>query len=174
MKQVFAMTVVQTLFLFLLLAASGQAQAQGTVYRCGNEYTNAVKDAKEAQARGCKLVEGGNVTIIQAPRPPANSGGASQAPVRAPTSAGAPDSPEQRARESDTRMILESELKKAEARQADLLREYNNGEPEKMGSEARNYQKYLDRVADLKASIARNDSDIAGIKRELARLPPAR
>jgi hypothetical protein len=71
-------------------------------------------------------------------------------------------------------MILESELKKAEARQADLLREYNNGEPEKMGSEARNYQKYLDRVADLKASIARNDSDIAGIKRELARLPPAR
>ena len=159
----------------LALLMAGGAQAQGNVYRCGNEYTNAVKDAKEAQARGCKLVEGGNVTIIQTPRPPANSGNsANQAPVRAPTSAGAPDSPEQRARESDTRMILESELKKAEARQADLLREYNNGEPEKMGSESRNYQKYLDRTADLKASIARNDSDIAGIKRELARLPPAR
>ena len=78
---------------------------------------------------------------------------------------------EQRARDSDARAILESELKKAESRQAELLREYNNGEPEKMGIEARNYQKYLDRVAKLKASIARNDSDIAGIKREIARLP---
>jgi hypothetical protein len=159
----------------MLAAMAPPAQAQGTVYRCGNEYTNNVRDAKDAQARGCKLVEGGNVTIIQAPRQGGNAGGggSSAAPaVRAPTAAPAPsDNAEQRARESDTRMILESELRKAEARQADLLREYNNGEPEKMGSEARNYQKYLDRVADLKASIARNDSDIAGIKRELARLP---
>ncbi|WP_239467071.1 hypothetical protein [Rhodoferax koreensis] len=152
----------------LVLMASG-AQAQGNVYRCGNEYTNSVKDAKEAQARGCKLVEGGNVTVIQTPRQGGNSG-AGQAPVRAPV-APPPDNAEQRARDSDTRMILESELRKAEARQTDLLREYNNGEPEKMGSEARNYQKYLDRVAELKAAIARNDSDIAGIKRELARLP---
>jgi hypothetical protein len=47
--------------------------------------------------------------------------------------------------------------------------EYNNGEPEKMGNESRNHQKYLDRVAELKASIARNESDIAGIRRELGR-----
>jgi glycine/D-amino acid oxidase-like deaminating enzyme len=166
MKHVLAMTTMA------LLATA--AQAQGSVYRCGNEYTNSVKDAREAQARGCKLVEGGNVTIIQAPRAPAGGTAGNAGPVRAPAAGGAPDNNEQRARDSDTRMILESELKKAEARQAELLREYNNGEPEKMGSEARNYQKYLDRVADLKASIARNDSDIAGIKRELARLPPAR
>ncbi len=159
MKSVFFLTLT-------LLAAT--SQAQGTVYRCGNEYTNSVKDAKDAQARGCKLVEGGNVTVIQAPRP--SGGNANQGAVRAPAPA-SNDGAEQRARESDTRMILESELRKAEARQADLLKEYNNGEPEKMGSEARNYQKYLDRVAELKASIARNDSDIAGIKRELARLP---
>lgn len=38
-----------------------------------------------------------------------------------------------------------------------------------MGSEARNHQKYLDRVAELKASIARNLSDIASIRRELGR-----
>jgi hypothetical protein len=29
-------------------------------------------------------------------------------------------------------------------------------------------------VAELKASIARNESDIAGLKRELARLPPSK
>jgi hypothetical protein len=51
-----------------------------------------------------------------------------------------------------------------------LLRQYNNGEPEKQGGESRNYQKYLDRVAELKADLARNDSDIAGIRRELGRI----
>ena len=70
-------------------------------------------------------------------------------------------------------MILEAELRKAEARQADLLREYNNGEPEKMGPEFRNHQKYLDRVADLKSSIERNESDLSGLRRELDRLPSA-
>ncbi|RYG11487.1 MAG: hypothetical protein EON92_10440, partial [Burkholderiales bacterium] len=79
------------------------------------------------------------------------------------------DAGDQRARDSDARVILDAELKKAEARQAELVKEYNNGEPEKQGAEGRNYQKYLDRVAELKASIARNESDIAGIRRELGR-----
>src|SRR5687768_2783626 len=48
--------------LALLLAAS-LAQAQGTrIYRCGNSYTN---DTAQAQAQGCKLVEGGNVTVVE-------------------------------------------------------------------------------------------------------------
>ena len=81
------------------------------------------------------------------------------------------DVADQRAKESDARLILESELKRAEARQAELQREYNNGEPERLGPETRNHQKYLDRVAELKAAISRNEGDIAGIKRELARVP---
>jgi hypothetical protein len=52
-----------------------------------------------------------------------------------------------------------------------MQKEYNNGEPERLGDE-RNYQKYLDRVADLKAGLARKESDIAAIKRELSKLPP--
>ena len=51
----------------------------------------------------------------------------------------------------------------------ELQKEYNNGEPERRGDE-RNYQKYLDRVADLKANIGRKEADIAAIKRELAKL----
>ena len=81
---------------------------------------------------------------------------------------------DQRARDSDSRAILETELRKAESRQAELLKEYNNGEPDKLGPETRNHQKYLDRVAELKASILRNESDIAGIKRELGRVPAPR
>jgi len=68
--------------------------------------------------------------------------------------------------------VLESELRKAESKQAELLKEYNNGQPEKQGSESRNYQKYLDRTAEMKAQIDRNESDIAGIRRELGRLSP--
>jgi len=52
-----------------------------------------------------------------------------------------------------------------------LKREYNNGEPERLGNE-RNYQKYLDRTAELKSGVARKESDIAAIKRELTKLPP--
>ncbi|MEO6624864.1 MAG: hypothetical protein ABIN37_08540 [Burkholderiaceae bacterium] len=147
--------------------------AQGQIYRCGNEYTNAVKDANKAH---CKLVEGGNVTVVQGFKSP--SAAAAGQPVRVAaansTSATRTDSAEQRGRDSDARLILESELKKAESRQSDLLREYNAGEPDKRGDEARNYQKYLDRVADIKASIARNEGDIAGIRRELSRVPVAK
>lgn len=156
---------------FLLMAGllhAGSGLAQDRIYRCGNEYTN---NATDAQGRGCKLVEGGNVTVVQGTKPTAAATGGSN-PVRvanAPQSGARVDPGEQRARDNDARGILESELKKAEARHAELLREYNNGEPEKRGDEARNYQKYLDRVAELKASLARNNSDIAGIKRELGR-----
>ncbi|GHC98684.1 hypothetical protein GCM10007320_54610 [Pseudorhodoferax aquiterrae] len=150
-----------------MLAPAAWAQ----VYRCGNEYTNNIRDVREAQQRGCKLVEGGNVTVIEGPKP---RPGATAGPVRAPAAA-APRSEDsaQRTRDAEARRILEAELKKAEARQAELLKEYNNGEPEKMGIESRNHQRYLDRVAEMKAAIARNDSDIAGIKREIARLPAA-
>jgi hypothetical protein len=152
-------------FVFPLLVIAcciGAAHAADErIYRCGNEYTNTVT---EAQAKTCKLISGGNVTIIPGIKPP---------PPKAGASGQKSDTPDQRAKDSDARLILDSELKRAEAKQAELLREYNNGEPERLGPEARNNQKYLDRVAALKAAIARNDSDIAGIKRELARLAPA-
>ena len=96
-------------------------------------------------------------------------------PIRstsAPPSAPRIDTPQQRARDADAKAILQQELSRAEARHAELLKEYNNGEPDKIGGEARNHQKYLDRVAELKAAIERNQSDIEGIKRELGRLGP--
>lgn len=160
------------LFSLAALAAT-HVHAQSTrIWRCGNTYTNS---QSEAQANGCKLMDGGNVTVVEGTR--VNN------PVRvvAAPAAGTPvgggqpsqriDNADQRARDADARLILEAELKKAETRHAELVKEYNNGEPEKLGPETRNYQKYLDRVAELKASIARSESDIAGIRRELGRVP---
>ena len=66
---------------------------------------------------------------------------------------------------------IEAELRKAEERLAQARKEYANGEPVKQGIESRNYQRYLDRVAELKAAVARAESDVAGLQRELGRLP---
>ena len=166
----------KTLITLLLIAATVPAvQAQDRIYRCGNEYTNNAQQAKE---RGCKLVEGGNVTVVQGTRPasaaaPATSGGGAAATSSATSPATAPrvSNNEQKSRDSDARAILESELRKAEARHAELLKEYNNGAPERNALDLRNPQRYTERTAELKASVARSESDIAGIKREIARLP---
>ena len=61
-------------------------------------------------------------------------------------------------------------MRRDEATLAQMLKEFNNGEPERLGSE-RNFQRYLDRVAEMKAAIARKESDIAALKRELSKLP---
>lgn len=158
--------------LSLLLAGAGNAAWAQQVFRCagvGGSTPEYINNAKEAQTRSCKLVSGGNVTVVQS----TPVGSTPKSAVRVATAAGprTDGSPEQRARDSDSRAILEAELKKAEAKLAEQQKEFNNGEPEKQGIEGRNYQRYLDRVAELKDSIARNQSDIAGLKREISRLP---
>ena len=151
-------------------AFAQSAEGSGVMYRCpGNDYNNTIS-AKEAKDRGCKTIEGAPITVIQTTRPKAAapSGGASPA-ASSPASARV-DPAAQRARDSDARRILEDELRAEEQRLAALQKDYNNGEPERQGNE-RNYQKYLDRVNEMKAAIARKESDIGAIKRELGKLP---
>jgi hypothetical protein len=159
----------------LLLGVGHGAWAQ-QIYRCAGvggsapEYINNVKDA---QSRGCSLVSGGNVTVVQG-APVSRSSPPARAATGNPAPAGQRSNDSdtvQRARDSDARLILEAELKKSEARLAELQKEYNNGEPAKQGIEARNYQRYLDRVNELKESLARSQSDVASLRREIARLP---
>ncbi|MDV7393777.1 hypothetical protein RZS08_20535, partial [Arthrospira platensis SPKY1] len=55
---------------------------------------------------------------------------------------------------------------------------YADGQPPKQGIEGRNHQRYLDRVAELRAAVNRAEADVTGIQRELERLrapsaPPA-
>ncbi len=155
--------------------AAAQTQVRNVVYRCpGNPvlYTDSISD-KEAKERGCRTIEGAPITVIQGNPPRARSGGT---PVPAATStsrlepSARVEPNEQRARDSDRRAILAAELRRDEQSLAEMQREYNGGEPERRGDE-RNYQKYIDRVAEMKASIARKESDVAAIKRELSKLP---
>jgi len=148
--------------------AVAQGPAGTVVYRCpGNPvlYTDALT-AQEAKDKGCRTIEGAPITVIPSTR------------LRGAAPASAPRPPEtrvdptdQRSRDSDARRILEAELRQDEAQLAAMLKEYNNGEPERLGSE-RNFQRYLDRVAEMKAAIARKESDVAALRRELGMLPP--
>ena len=166
------------ILLGVLLMSANYAIAQNKVYRCPpvDKITHFTDNKVEADSKGCSLMTGGNITVVQGTR----VGGAEPVRVASVTpKASTPsnsnsnsprnDSTEQKNRDSDSRGILESELKKAEAKQAELLKEYNNGEPDRNALEIKNPQRYADRIAELKANIARNDSDIAGIKRELGR-----
>ena len=154
---------------FAMIASAGAADGGGVMYRCpGNDYNNTIS-AKEAKDRGCKTIEGAPITVIQGTKPKAAAPGPSQTAVSSPAGSRV-DPAAQRARDSDARRILEDELRAEEQRLAALQKDYNNGEPERQGNE-RNYQKYLDRVTEMKAAIARKESDIAAIRRELGKLP---
>jgi len=145
--------------IFVLLSLTwmlgGVARAQDKIYRCGNEYTNTPPQDSTVK---CTVIGPTSVTVVPAVKVPAQ------------TTAQAPRSDAQRSKDADARFILEAELRKAQARQAELVKEYNNGEPEKAASETRNFQRYADRVAEMKANIQRNDADIASIQREIARI----
>jgi len=146
----------------LLLAAPGAQAAQEIYYRCPNNVFTNTLTPREAEAKGCKAMEAQQPTTIPAPKvraPATVSPGASGSRVEVQ---------EQKARDSDARKILQDELIKAQGRLDVLQKEYNNGQPERQGDE-KNYQKYLDRTADLKAQIDRTQADITAITRELSK-----
>lgn len=155
----------------LLPAAAAQAQDK-PVYRCPGPpvlYTDALS-SQEARDRGCRAIEGVPVTVVPATKPRAAAPSTPTAPSAARSGEGRVDPAEQRARDSDARRILADELRREEERLTELRKEFNNGQPERRGDE-RNYQKYLDRTAEMRAAIQRKEADVAALKRELSKLP---
>jgi hypothetical protein len=143
-----------------------------TVYRCpNNEYTN---DPTTAKAKNCTVVQP-NISTVDGPSLPVkerkSDGGSNRGEnVRGETgNKSSRNSPEQKARESDRRRILEDELKSAEDKLAELKKDYNNGEPERRGDE-RNYSRYQERVSQIKADVTRAEADVSALKRELNNL----
>ena len=173
--RVLSARVLTALVLTALLSPMPAAAQAGAVYRCPGPpvlYTDALR-AEEARERGCRTIEGAPITVIQAtkPRPAAAAAVAGSGASVARSGEAKVDPAAQRQRDGDARRILEAEFKREEDKLVVQRREYNNGEPERRGEE-RNFQRYLDRVADMKAGIARTESDIAALKREIAKLAP--
>ena len=153
------------------------AQTPAEIYRCGNAYTNQPVPGVE-----CTRMGAAPVTVIEGTRVHANSAApASPAPTAqsaVPRSKPPPDTAThtkvdaqaQKERDQQARQILEAELAKATVAQAEIARLWNNGEPNKQGDEFKNPAKYQQRVAELRMALLRSEADMAGLRRELARL----
>jgi hypothetical protein len=158
--------------LLMLFAFSPAWSQEKPVYRCPGPpvlYTDSLS-AQEAKERNCRTIEGAPITIVSAPKPRAAVANNS-APAASRPGESRIDPADQRARDTDAKRILADELRREEDRLAQMRKDFNNGEPERNGDE-RNFQKYQDRVVEMKAALARKEADVAAIKRELAKLPP--
>ena len=152
----------------------GSAQAE--IYRCelGNgvvEYNNTLTAGRD---KNCKKIDLPQITTIPAPKIPATQAGGARA-ASSVTQTAAKSSPSdfpkvdastQKARDTDRRRIIEDELKKEEGKLSELKKDYNSGEPERQGDE-RNFQKYMDRVQKMKEDIARGESNVGALRKEL-------
>jgi hypothetical protein len=159
------------LSVFTLWAVPAPAQDK-PVYRCPGPpvlYTDGIS-ATEAKERNCRTIEGAPITIVSAAKPRVASVANPGAPGASRPADARIDPADQRARDTDAKRILADELRREEDRLVAMRKDFNNGEPERQGDE-RNFQKYQDRVADMKAALARKEADVAAIRRELAKLP---
>ncbi len=153
---------VTTILSLGLLA--GSAHASSGIYLCtdkkGNkEYrnTNITKD--------CKKVDLPYLTTIPAPVAPKPEPQRSEESKKFPQV----DKSKQEALDKERKKILEDELRAEKKKLSTQKKEYNNGEPERLGSE-RNYQRYLDRVKQMKENIERTEKNIDALQREVQKM----
>ena len=160
MRKIFCYLVLSSA---LMMASHSWAQQ---TWRCpGNVYTN---DSTEAQKIGdCKPLNSDTVTVIPGPEPSQTQNGSSNADADAERqqNAGQED-----ALKSQMRAALEAQLEQKRQELDKLQAEYNNGKPQRMGPEFRNYQLYLNRVERLKNEITQKQQEMQQIQEQLSTL----
>ena len=158
-------TTVALIGACMLLAPVGMAQS---MWRCpGGYYTNNDKEAYNVG--GCERVTSDSVSVIPPPDPstkvippPPVVEEPPQSQPQPQVESPKPD-PEVEKRKARERRQLAKKKKELEV----LQKEYKNGEPDKMGPEFRNYQKYLDRVERMKKDIDKKNAEIEKLQSNL-------
>ena len=154
--------------LIVMFAIIAPAFADGDVYLCvgadgSKEYKNT------GSVKGCKKVDVPGLTLIPAPaKRPASIQTASLKSASVPVDFPKVDSGTQKLRDNDRRQILLDEMKSEQDKLAALMKDYNNGEPERQGDE-HNYAKYQERVTAMRDNISRTEKNIEALQRELKR-----
>lgn len=92
---------------------------------------------------------------------------AKTAPPAASTNVPNVDSATQQKRDDERRKILESELVLEEKLLAESKQALSEGESVRLGNE-KNYQKYIDRIQELKDNVGLHEKNVAALKQELA------
>ena len=142
------------LLITLLLSGTATGVCADTLYKCIDGsglvlYTNQKTGAKNCTVLSHDLP----VTTISAPAKPA------------PRTATPGDFP----RDGDRRKILEQELGTEQQNLDKARKALAEGEASRLGDE-KSYQKYLDRVQDLRNGVALHERNIDALKRELSNI----
>jgi hypothetical protein len=166
-------TTLPGFVLWVGVAVSWSTHAQSSdIFMCVDEQGNK-SFQNVGSGKGCKRVDVGPVLSVPASRQPAARGGVQPAVEErasvSPASFPRVDRDTQRTRDSDRRRILDDELKAEEDRLARLRTEFNNGEPERRGDE-RNFALYQERIQRLREDIARVETNVGALRREIALL----
>ena len=153
----------------LVAIASSSLHARSEIVLCVDEHGRKTF-TNDAAARGCQRVAAPIASVPASRTQPQSASNPVRPAVDQRAAAGFPrvDASTQRARDNDRRRILEEELKTEEERVARLRGEFNNGQPERNGDEARNYARYQERVGRMQQDIQRHESNVSALKRELA------
>jgi hypothetical protein len=137
--------------------------AQAQIYRC--QSADGTPLFQNSPGKDCKAMDLPSLTTVPSVRLPA-AGARTTAANATPSDFPRVDASAQRSRDSDRKRILQDELEREQARLEEIRQEYNGGEPDRLGNE-RNYQKYLDRVERLKGDMARSETNVSSLRREL-------
>ncbi|UTH72498.1 DUF4124 domain-containing protein [Chromobacterium sp. IIBBL 290-4] len=144
---------------FLILFCCGLAQA-ATIYKYvdanGNvTYTN-------VPIRGAQPI-----TLNPISSYPGRKAGSSVGKPAASGSYPSVDADTQKQRDNGRRKILETELANEQKALAAAQKALADGKATRLGDEARNYQKYLDRVKKLQDEVTDREKNVAALKDEL-------
>lgn len=143
-------------------------------WRCpGNIFTN---NRAEVQRIGnCEVID--NRISVILPEPSNTSNSTNSTPDGASTGSDGTSAAERnrarqaerqaqqdQAREQARQRQIDTQIRQARAELSALEVEYNNGEPQRMGPEFRNYQMYLDRVERLRTQIEQKRAQIQALE----------
>lgn len=140
------------------------AQAQG-IYLCTD--ADGRKILTDSYKNGCKTLDIANGVSV--PAPARRAAPRAAAPVSTPADFPKVNDSQQKARDNDRREILNEELRTEKKKLAEMKKDFNNGEPERMGNE-KNYAKYQERVEGMKDGISRAEKNIEALEREIANI----
>ncbi len=147
---------------------AGLALADQAVYKCGQEITNQPNDPSQCQKlliSNPTQIEGTRVQNGQSPKPVSAVSGTAAERISIP-----PTKPQDALqRNVQARTVLEDEWQKLSAKQAEMVRVFNGGQPALQEGESLQNPQYKRRVADMQIQIERMARDLMALKRELSR-----
>ena len=149
-------------FLFLVLLPASIAAWADTLYKCVDSAGVVLYTNQKGGGKNCTVLSQDKaVSTYSAPKPT----------PRAATPGDFPRVSEdaQRGRDNDRRKILEQEVTAEQSKLDQARKDLAEGEMTRQGNE-KNYQKYLDRVQQLKDGVALHERNLEALRRELSNL----